>query len=94
MTRDAPSAVSAAVRRFPASGAQISTLAAKDDAFRDMCEELAEADALLARLDASRPANETERRLECEGWIERLTAEIADALRKAQVVPLPTRGAR
>ena len=63
--------------------------------FRDMCEELAAAEEALARMDGLPPSLQAERRGECQGWIERLTLEIDEALTKSKVIPLqPLRSQR
>ncbi len=71
--------VESAKRRFPEVAARVARLAECDEAFRDMCEELAAAeDALEGNRGVGTAA--AERREECEGWIVRLVAEIAEAL--------------
>ena len=82
-------AVAAAIRRFPGRADIICRLAERSEAFRDMCEELAAAEAALARIEASPPANRAERMAECEGWIVRLTGEMSDGAAPAEVIPLP-----
>ena len=89
MIAESSRAVAAAIRRFPGRAASIRRLAERSEAFRDMCEELAAAEAALARIEASPPANRAERMAECEGWIVRLTAEMSAALRQPEVIPLP-----
>lgn len=82
-------ALHAAQLRFPYAELAIHRLMRSSEAFRDMCEELADAEAALA--DAmSKPAPLREaRRLEWQELIDRLVAEIATALRDngAQAVP-------
>jgi hypothetical protein len=77
-----------ALRRFPSKAREIEELTRQSENFRDMCEELAEAEAaLLAAKDA--PAGvRNERIAESTGWIDRLSAEIAAALGRANVIPL------
>jgi hypothetical protein len=78
----------AALRRFPDEARLIEELAARSENFRDMCDELAEVErALLATKDV-RPEIREERIAEWTGWVDRLTAEIAAELRKANVIPL------
>jgi hypothetical protein len=78
----------AALRRFPAEARLIEELSARSENFRDMCDELADAErALLATKDL-RPDVRNERIAEWTGWIDRLSAEIAVALRNAKVIPL------
>jgi hypothetical protein len=78
----------AALRRFPAEARLIEELSARSENFRDMCDELADAEwALLATKDL-RPEIREERIAEWTGWIDRLTAEIAAELSNANVIPL------
>jgi hypothetical protein len=78
----------AALRRFPDEARLIEELSARSENFRDMCDELADAErALLATKDV-RPDIREERIAEWTGWIERLTAEIAAELSTANVIPL------
>lgn len=79
-----------AQRRFPDQIDRVARLAGRSEAFHDMCEELAAAERALAALTA----DATERRIECESWIDRLTSEMSEALRQADVLPLPARGQR
>ena len=69
-----------AIRKFPGQVEAVVRLAERDDAFRDMCEELAAAETALAGLRGARTSPERERREECEGWIVRLLAEMTEAL--------------
>lgn len=78
----------AALRRFPQEAHSIEDLTARSEDFRDMCDELAAAEqGLLATKDV-RPEIREERIAEWAGWIDRLTAEIAAALSKSNVIPL------
>jgi hypothetical protein len=77
--------LAAAKRRFPGRAGKIESLAAKDEAFRDMCEELAVAEQALTRLSAAPAGGLPERRMECEGWITRLGAEMDAALARAEM---------
>jgi hypothetical protein len=85
----AEGSVAAAIRRFPGRAASLRRLAGRSDAFRDMCEELAAAEDALARIEADPGTAVAGRKAECEGWIVRLTAEMGEALRQAEVIPLP-----
>ena len=79
------------LRHFAADGDAVRRLAAGNPSFGDMCEEFAEAEAALKRIETL-PAGLREERLEeCQGWIERLIAEMGDVLSAAKVVPLPHR---
>lgn len=78
----------AVLRRFPACSRTIEELIARDGDFRDMCEELAEAEAALQAAEALPPALRADRRAEWTDAITRLEAEIARALKKANVIPI------
>lgn len=79
----------ATLRRFPGKRAQIEALAGSSESFRDMCEELAVVEATLARIDQLPLSVRASRTGECNDWIERLTNEIAEALRNSNVIHLP-----
>lgn len=78
-------ALCAAQLRFPHAELAIRRLMRTSEAFRDMCEELADAEAALADAQ-SKPAPLREaRRLEWQELIDRLVAEIAAVLRESGV---------
>lgn len=70
----------AARSAFPDKAELVEDLASHDDAFQDMCEELAECHAAIVRARAIAPPLREERISECLGWIERITAEMEAAL--------------
>lgn len=78
----------AAMRRFPAFSRIIGLLAAEDEGFRELCEELAEAERACARVHRSPSADKGAREAEWMELIERLTAQIAAALPEAKVIPI------
>lgn len=78
----------AVLRRFPAHRRTIEELIARDDDFRDMCEELAEAEMALQAATALPPALCMARQAEWTVAIGRLEAEIARALKEANVIPI------
>jgi hypothetical protein len=88
--RKASHEIAAALRRFPHRTEQVALLSSRDEAFRDMCEELAAADEALSRLEADRTAAGAARRAECEGWITRLIEEMGATLDRADIIPLPS----
>jgi hypothetical protein len=90
MDREASREIAAAIRRFPARSDQVARLAERDEAFRDMCGELAAAEEALARLGTDATAAGAARRAECDGWIARLTEEMDATLSRAEVIPLPS----
>jgi hypothetical protein len=91
---DRQRAVSAAVRRFPQFELAIHRLMGRSEGFRDMCEELAEAEIALSRIDNVLPALRESRRAEWQELVDRLVGEVgavlqADATRKSRVIPWP-----
>lgn len=57
-----------------------------DQTFRDMCEELAEAEAALSRVDQLPPPIRAARSAEWEDLVGRLAREVEAALREKQAV--------
>lgn len=78
----------AAVRRFPAHVPQIRDLLASDESFQGMCDDLAAAEQALAAVDQLPETRRAERRVEYEGLVEDLAAEIEDALQRANIIPI------
>ena len=74
------------MRRFPANARTIAEMSARPGPFRDMCEELADAEAALAAADGAPPKIRDARRDEWRSAIESLTQEIDEALRASNVV--------
>jgi hypothetical protein len=74
---------------FPGRSAQVRELAGRNQDFRDMCQELGEAEAALSRIESVPPSSRAERLEECRGWIDRLVREMEAALADAKIVPLP-----
>ncbi len=79
------------IRRFPGSARLVETMSAQPGAFRDMCEELAEAETALRSTELAPPELREERRAEWRSAIEALMQEIEQALREANVVSLGRR---
>ena len=71
----------AAQLRFPRAEFAIRRLLRLSEAFRDMCEELADADAALADASSKPGTLREARKLEWQELIDRLVAEIAATLR-------------
>ena len=71
----------AAQLRFPHAEFAIRRLMRFSEAFRDMCEELADADAALTDASSKAGTLRDARRLEWQELIDRLVAEIAATLR-------------
>jgi hypothetical protein len=76
----------AALRRFPAERPAIKELIARDGDFRDMCEELAEAEFALEAAELLPLAVRAERMAEWAAAIDRLAAEMLRALGEANVI--------
>lgn len=74
------------LRRFPADQKAIEQLILRDGDFRDMCDELAEAEAALRAAEKLPLTIRAERMAEWSASIERLSFEIARALREANLV--------
>jgi hypothetical protein len=74
--------VSAAVRRFPQHELAAHQLADRDESFRDMCEELAEAELALARVDEAPAALRAARKAEWQEIVGRLAKEIEAVLQE------------
>jgi len=81
----------AVMRRFPAHAQAIELLTKRDERFREICEELAAAErALECTRNAPEPLRR-EREEEWQGLIERLTAQLAEALLNKNVIPIGRR---
>ena len=73
-----------ACRLLPAIAKQIERLTESSELFRDLCDDLAVAELALSRLVRMPDASADQRLAECEDWIVSLTAEIKDAVRRAE----------
>ena len=73
-----------ACRLLPAIASEVEQLARINESFRDLCEDLAAAEHALSRLVLMPDASADQRLAECEDWIVSLTAEIKDAVRRAE----------
>jgi hypothetical protein len=78
---DRKRAVAAALRRFPQHELTIHRLMDRAESFRDMCEELADAEMALARVDEAPAALREDRRAEWQAVVDRLVAEVETELR-------------
>lgn len=76
---------SAATRRFPRSEVAIRILMSRNEAFRDMCEELAEAEGALLNALADPHGPRSARQSEWQELVSRLVAEIQAVLEESQV---------
>jgi len=73
-----------ACRLLPAIASKVERLAESSESFRDLCDDLAAAELALTRLSKLPDAAADQRLAECEGWIVSLTAEIDEAVRRAE----------
>jgi hypothetical protein len=74
----------AAARRFPQAEFAIRKLMSQSEVFRDICEELAEAELALARVPETPAALHEARRTEWQELVDRLVAELGTALQEGQ----------
>jgi hypothetical protein len=70
----------AAVGRFPHFADTIERLMATDENFRDMCDELAEAQMALLMIEETNAASREIRRAEWQSLIDRLAKEVEAAI--------------
>src|SRR4026209_1518774 len=87
MRTKAANPCAAAVRKFPSHAKLIEELMIRSESFRELCEDLAEAERVLAATDQTPAMLRCGRRAECRGWVESLTNEIECTLREAKVIP-------
>jgi hypothetical protein len=80
-----------AIQRFPARQQAIEALAARDEDFRSLCADFAEAQAALCRWGEPSSAVRENLRSEYQTLVEELAGEIAGALDTAAVIPLTGR---
>jgi hypothetical protein len=73
-------AVLAAVRRYPQFELAIHRLADADEVFRDICEELAEAELALSKVDTLPTALREARQAEWQELVDRLAGELRTAV--------------
>jgi hypothetical protein len=90
-------AVSAAVRRYPQFELTIHRLMNRSESFRDICEELADAEFALSKVDEAAPELRAARRAEWQELVARLVEEVGTAVsdavaaQKSRVNPEPQR---
>lgn len=82
------SGVQAAVRHFPARLAEIEALARASERFRDICEELAAAEAALVAVDQLDERFRAERRLEWLSYVRSALRDIDNELQNARIVSI------
>src|SRR5262249_43808748 len=76
----------AATRRFPSEAKLIEEIMIRSESFRGLCDDLAEAERALVATDGMSAGLSRHRRAECKEWVESLTNEIEQVLRRAKVV--------
>lgn len=74
-------AFSAAIRRFPDFELPIRRLIETDETFREICEELAEAECALSAVDSAPAPLREARRAEWHELVDRLISEVEAAIR-------------
>lgn len=84
------------MRRFPRFELTIHRLVDRSESFRDMCEELAEAEFALSMVDKMPPTLREARRAEWHELVDRLVGEVGavlntDAIRTSATTPWPPR---
>ena len=75
----------AAIQRFPHSELAIRRLINQSETFRDICEELAEAETVLSKYATATDVDHGARKEEWQALVDRLVAEVAASLRRAKL---------
>ena len=89
MTTPKPSAgQQAATRRFPSEAMLIEVVMARSESFRELCDDLGEAERALTATDQLPEALLRDRRAECQEWVDSLENEIEWVLLRANVIPI------
>jgi len=83
--------VVAAKRRFPFRGQAIEERAARDEVFRDLCIDFADAEAELQRWEHSTDQKREQRCAEYQELVDDLAREIETALDTAAIIPFHKR---
>jgi len=86
--------VRSAKQHFPNRAQDIEALARESERFRDLCDELATAEAALAGVDQIDEAKRAEQRLEWLSYVRGALAEIDVELRRFNVIPIDRHGRR
>jgi hypothetical protein len=76
----------AATRRFPSEAKLIEEVIIRNESFRGLCDDLAEAERALAATEEMPEPLRSDRQAERREWVESLTNEIGRALRIVQIV--------
>ncbi|CAN7595443.1 hypothetical protein [Rhizobium sp. LjRoot254] len=80
-------ALQAAANRFPRSEFTIRRLLRSNDTFRELCEELADAEAALAKVPESVAALREAREREWRELVQELVSEVEQALKRFETGP-------
>ncbi|CAN7365236.1 hypothetical protein LJN214_002043 [Mesorhizobium sp. LjNodule214] len=83
--------IEAAQRRFPLRKRAIEELAVRDEDFRSLCIDLADAESAALRWENSDAPKRDERRAEYLALVNDLAKEIEAILDTATIIPLPAR---
>jgi hypothetical protein len=79
--------LAAALRRHPRRELAIRRLFDADEGFRDICEELSDAELALSQVDDLPAAMRAARRAEWQELVERLARELETTVREREMVP-------
>jgi hypothetical protein len=80
-------ALDAVAKRFPHSEFTIRRLLRSNETFRELCEELADAEAALANVPESVAALRKARESEWREMVQELVSEVEQTLRKFEAAP-------
>lgn len=83
-------ALAAALRRYPQFELAIRRLFDAEEGFRDICEELSDAELALSKVEDLPVATRAARRAEWQELVERLARELETAVRNGGVLPRST----
>ena len=83
-------ALAAALRRYPQLELAIRRLFEAEEAFRDICEELSDAELALSKVDDLPAAMRAARRAEWQELVDRLARELETAVRDGKMLPRST----
>jgi hypothetical protein len=76
----------AAIRRFPEYRTEIEQMGARDEDFRLLCEDFAEAESALSLWEKSTSPHRSQRMVEYNGLLTSLAEELRNALNSSSVV--------
>jgi len=85
-----PAGLAAALRRYPQLELAIRRVFDAEEGFRDICEELCEAELALAKVEDLPAAMREARRAEWQELVDRLGRELETAIRSREALPRST----